>query len=109
MTPALFRERIEVRSVTRTSDGMGGFVETESIAGTVMGRAVLLDVGSIGAMDQKVAERIGGRPAYQIIIHRRSAPPMRIGDVLVDSDGRRFRIAYIAQQEDVIFVTAAEI
>ena len=104
MVVAALRERVEVRRIVRTSDGMGGFTESETVVGTARGRIVALG----DAVPEVVAERLGGRPGYQVVLDGRTGPAVQPSDVLVGSDGRRYVAVSASRQGRVAFVTAAE-
>lgn len=104
MVVAALRNRIEVRRIQRTSDGMGGFTESEQSQGWARGRIVALKQ----VTDQTIAERLGGRPPYQIVLDERVGPSVQTSDILVDGSGRRYVVVALSHQGRVTFVTAAE-
>lgn len=105
MVVAALRKRIEVRRLVRTSDGMGGFTESEQSQGLARGRIVALRQ----VVDPTVAERLGGRPPYQIVLDERVGPAVQASDILVDGKGRRYVVVAVSHQGRVTFVTAAEV
>jgi len=98
-------ERFEVRRIGRVPDGMGGYTESETSLGNAAGRIATLN----RVVDPTLADRLGGRPPYRIVLDARGGPVAQVGDILVGADGRRFVAVAISRQGRIALVTAGEV
>lgn len=96
---ASLRDPIDVRRIVRTSDGMGGQLETETTVGTVRGRILAQDWLPATAV---VAERVGARPRYRAVLAV-DGIAIQPSDVLV-AGGNRFDVVQVATQGPIAFV-----
>lgn len=94
MVLAALRQSLELFRPFPVSDGAGGYTRVETFLGRPRGR-----IAAFGPVaDETLAERLGGKPAFQIALDDRRGPAVQTDDILVGPEGRRYLVVNVSRQ-----------